>query len=107
MDDAISLAVAYIVARHHGARLRYKAVDLRTELFDLLSTGGGRDADIDNVDLALVSGDWLEERQSENDRAVLHPSVAIDNPNDRQFCGLKLKFVADFFLKNIRSSAPE
>ena len=66
-DHTISLAAAQVFAHRHGADFRNKAVDLLTKPLDLFLGGRGSDADIDDVNFALISRDFLEERQGEND----------------------------------------
>ncbi len=105
--DAKSLAGADHLAGHHGAAFREDFLDLLAELGHLLLGGAGGHADVDEVDLALVAGDFLEHLEGENDGAVLHHRLAVDDADHRQFLGLDLHRVADFLLQHLRRQPAE
>jgi hypothetical protein len=55
--------------------------------------------------LPWFTRDFLQERKGENDRAVLHPRAAINDPDHGQLTSLDLDSIADFFLQHIRRDA--
>src|SRR6266581_3544551 len=70
-DEAIGLAIAKVLARHHGAGFRDEPVDLLAETLHLVLSHRGSGADVNDVDLALIPRDFLKQRQRKNYRAIL------------------------------------
>src|SRR6185503_17164597 len=71
--------------------------DLLTQPRHLLPGRPRGDAQVYDVDLALVAAELLEQRQRQDDGSVFDHGAAIDDPHYFEFLGFELEGIADFF----------